>query len=485
MAAPNWSNQTIWTGDNLTIMRGMNSDTIDLIYLDPPFNSNADYSAPIGSAAAGAEFRDTWGLDDINLAWHGLIKHEHPGLYDMLLAVRRIHGDSMMSYLIYMTPRLMEMRRILKDTGSVYLHCDPTASHYLKLIMDAIFGKSRFRNEVVWRYGKIAKSSKDFTRNHDILLRYTKGENWTFNKLKKEDSELKTRWARLVEDNKIYYRNLKNSKDKIARLRINKLERELDRALADDDVLYDFDTEFKPLDDVIYASSLKGNSGERTGYPTQKPLALIERIIAASSNTGDVVLDPFCGCATACIAAQRLDRKWVGIDISDKAAELVEMRMQKELGLLYKGTHRQDIPSRNDLGAVPKYNCAENKNWLYGQQGGFCNACATHFQPRHLTIDHIIARKEGGSDHISNLQLLCGSCNSIKGKRSHAWLMSRLTNKGHIKREVMGTDRIDTGWETLQLLAATAAADDSGATERALARRREKIAARTAASEAT
>ena len=150
--APNWANQTIWTGDNLPIMRGMNGASVDLIYLDPPFNSKHNYAAPIGSKAAGAAFKDTWGLDDVNLAWHGEIKHEHPGLYDLLNATRQIHGDSMMSYLIYMAIRLMEMRRVLKPTGSIYLHCDPTAGHYLKLLMDSVFGRQNFRNEIVWRY---------------------------------------------------------------------------------------------------------------------------------------------------------------------------------------------------------------------------------------------------------------------------------------------------------------------------------------------
>ena len=152
-------------------MRGMNSGSVDLIYLDPPFNSNADYAAPIGSQAAGAEFRDTWGLSDINLAWHGIIRHEHPGLYDLLGAVRTVHGDSMMSYLIYMAIRIIEMKRILKPAASIYLHCDPTASHYLKLLMDAVFGSRRFRNEIVWCYAGGGRPKRDFARKHDVLLR--------------------------------------------------------------------------------------------------------------------------------------------------------------------------------------------------------------------------------------------------------------------------------------------------------------------------
>ena len=148
----NWSNQTIWTGDCLDIMRGMNSECVDLIYLDPPFNTNANYAAPIGSEAAGAEFKDTWGLDDLKVAWHALIKQEHPGLYSYLKAVLETHSKSMMAYLIYMAVRLMEMHRVLKPTGSIYLHCDPTASHYLKLLLDVIFGRKLFRNECVWTY---------------------------------------------------------------------------------------------------------------------------------------------------------------------------------------------------------------------------------------------------------------------------------------------------------------------------------------------
>ena len=173
MAAANWSNQTIWTADNLEIMRGMNSASVDLIYLDPPFNSKANYAAPIGSKAAGAAFKDTWGLDDVNLAWHGEIKHEHPGLYSLLTTTREIHGDSMMSYLIYMAIRIMEMRRLLKVTGSIYLHCDPTASHYLKLLMDAVFGRTNFRNEIVWAYrGREMHLSAKFNAKHDILFFY-------------------------------------------------------------------------------------------------------------------------------------------------------------------------------------------------------------------------------------------------------------------------------------------------------------------------
>ena len=185
MGQPNWQNQTIWTGDNLDIMRGMNSESVDLIYLDPPFNSNRDYAAPIGSEAAGAAFKDTWTLSDVDEAWHGEIADRDPVLYSIIDAAGHAHGKSMKSYLIMMAVRLLEMRRLLKDTGSIYLHCDPTASHYLKTLMDSIFGSGNFRNEVIWKRTPFSGSSKararQFPRNHDIVLLYSKGGHavWT------------------------------------------------------------------------------------------------------------------------------------------------------------------------------------------------------------------------------------------------------------------------------------------------------------------
>ena len=171
---------------------------------------------------------------------------------------------------------------------------------------------------------------------------------------------------------------------------------------------------------------INARAKERIGYPTQKPLKLLQRIVRASSNEGDIVLDPFCGCATACIAAEMEHRQWAGIDIAPKAAELVRIRMEKELGLFYEGTHRTDIPQRTDIEPLRRYNHAENKKSLYGEQGGNCNGCGEHFKPQNLTVDHIIARASGGTDHLANLQLLCGHCNSVKGDRGQAYLLAKL-----------------------------------------------------------
>ena len=169
---------------------------------------------------------------------------------------------------------------------------------------------------------------------------------------------------------------------------------------------------------------LAARSSERVGYPTQKPLALLDRIIQASSNPGDLVLDPFCGCATTCVAAENLDRRWVGIDISPKAGELVVRRIQDHQGLWRQIVHRTDILRRTDLGRLPPYRT--HKRALYGQQEGDCGGCRTHFEARNLEVDHIISRRKGGTDHIENLQLLCGSCNRIKGDRGMEYLRVKL-----------------------------------------------------------
>ena len=179
---PNWTNRTLWTGDNLDIMRGMNSETVDLIYLDPPFNSNRHYSAPIGSEAAGAAFKDTWTLSDVDEAWHGEIADRQPALYTIIDAAGLAHGKGMKSYLIMMAVRLLEMRRLLKDTGSIYLHCDPTASHYLKTLMDAVFGQSNFRNEIVWkRTNAPTASAYQLGCVHDTVFVYANGKAFKMN----------------------------------------------------------------------------------------------------------------------------------------------------------------------------------------------------------------------------------------------------------------------------------------------------------------
>ncbi len=382
----NFVNRTIWTGDNLDILRGINSESADLIYLDPPFNSNRNYAAPVGSKAAGAAFKDTWTLSDLDVAWAGYIADEHPAVAYLLSGAGMAHSAGMQSYLTMMAVRLLEMRRILKPAGSIYLHCDPTASHYLKQLMDAVFGREQFRNEVVWCYSSGGASKKHFSRKHDVLLLYGRGRECVHNVIR------------------VAY------------------------ATPGVEGRPGFHPEGKMLQDWWADIGIISTTGsERAGYPTQKPLKLLERIITVSSNENDVVLDPFAGCATACVAAEKLNRQWVGIDLSPKAAELVNERLRDEMGdLFHHGfvTARTDIPQRTDI-HTPK-NYRQNRHVLYGAQEGRCAGCRSHFEFRHLEVDHIVPQSRGGSDHLKNLQLLCGHCNRVKGNRPMEYLLTQL-----------------------------------------------------------
>ena len=476
---PNWKNRTIWTGDNLPVMRGMNSESVDLIYLDPPFNSNKTYEAPIGSQAAGAAFKDTWTLNDLDEAWHGEVADQEPGLHAIIDAASVSHGKGMKSYLIMMGIRLLEMRRILKETGSIYLHCDPTASHYLKMTMDGIFGTGSFRNEVIWRRTGAHGRAKRWGPIHDSILYYSKPGQPTWNRTYEAySSDYIEKFYRLKDDQEGKYQpisldgpGLRSGSSGSSWRGVDPSEKSRHWELPPDrslpkgfvfpvgyegmscqerlDILdaagliywpkrgkvprfkrFLSTTEGNPIQDVIYdIRPLSSHSVERVGYPTQKPLALLERIIQASSNPGDIVLDPFCGCATACIAAEKLKRHWAGIDLSLKAADLVVQRADRELGdrgsrTLFRLHHREDIPRRKDQGKIPNYRT--HRHTLFGRQEGRCNGCRIPFPFRNQTVDHIVPQSAGGTDHLENLQLLCGACNSTKGSRTQEHLIAAL-----------------------------------------------------------
>ena len=193
--SPNFADKTIWTGDNLDILRGMNTECVDLIYLDPPFNSNQDYAAPVGSSAAGAAFKDTWTLSDLDVAWMGLIADEQPALAYTIKAAGMTHGKGMQSYLTMMAVRLMEMHRVLKPTGSIYLHCDDSAGHYLKVLLDATFGPSCYRNHLVWRRATAHNDKYNYGRIVEYILYYGKTEkprwNWEAAHTPKTGEDLK------------------------------------------------------------------------------------------------------------------------------------------------------------------------------------------------------------------------------------------------------------------------------------------------------
>ena len=450
MAEANFVDKTIWTGDNLDILRGLNSESVDLIYLDPPFNSNRDYAAPVGSQAAGAKFEDTWNLSKLDVAWMGLIADEQPAMYKVIEAAGLTHGKGMQSYLCMMAVRLVEMRRVLKDTGSIYLHCDPTAGHYLKMLMDSVFGAAQFQNEITWQRTTAHNDSVRYGRNSDAILFYSNRGQWTWNiQYQPHDDSYKARFrqrdpdGRAWADYDITAKGLSGGGYEYEYKGVTSLWRvplETMQRLDGEGRLhftsrggirlkrYLDEMKGRPLQAVwTDINAINSQAKERTGYPTQKPLALLERIIKASSNEGEVVLDPFCGCATACVAADKLGRKWVGIDVSAKAVELVNMRLQDFMGDLFHErlvTRRKDIPRRTDILVPIPYR--KQKHMLFGQQEGQCAGCKVEFLFRIMEVDHVVPRSRGGSDHPDNLQLLCPNCNRIKGDRDMAYLVTRL-----------------------------------------------------------
>ena len=339
---------------------------------------------------------------------------EYPVLYHYISSVGMIQGKAMMAYLAYMAQRIIEMHRVLKDTGSIYLHCDPTASHYLKIIMDLVFGANNFRNEVVWHYSDGSSPAKDFKRKHDIILRYSRTNRYTYNTIVLEALN-KERYNKTEEETgRKYFEDTHHGRYK---------RYYLDDGRRTDDV-------WSYLENKTFRQ-LNSQSKERTGYPTQKPLALIDRIIKASSNEGDVVLDPFCGCATTCVSAQHLGRKWIGIDIEEKARELVVTRLSDAGGLFSDFVHRTDIPKRTDVKEVSPEDVPIKKQ-LYKEQGGKCNGCENQMEERHFEVDHIVPRSAGGGDYKENYQLLCGNCNRVKGNRPMEYLLSKIRARSKV-----------------------------------------------------
>ena len=398
-------------------MRGLNSSCVDLIYLDPPFNSNKFYGAPIGSKAAGATFKDMWTLDDIKDEEHGLLADSAPKSYKVIEAAQATAGRSMQAYLIFMAVRLLEMKRLMKPTALVYLHCDQTAGHYLKLLLDSVFGRKNFLNEIVWSYNRFSRRGKSFAQMYDSIFLYSKGSHYTFNKPKVDPRNAKRYELgyHVVTDGGETRLLVYDEQKAAAKIREAK---SIGRPIR-------FTKARTPTMGNVWSdiSIINPMAKERTGYPTQKPLALLERIISASSNPNELVFDPFCGCATTLVAAQRLTRDWIGCDISKMAVTLVNDRI-RETQPLFKAINPDGNPSRADTKNIPSYK--NQGHLLYGRQEGFCNGCNTHFPYGGMSIDHKHPRSKGGSDELNNLQMLCMRCNSSKGNKTMAeWNAAR------------------------------------------------------------
>jgi adenine-specific DNA-methyltransferase len=303
-------------GDNLLAMTALLAGNdgsvsmqgkVDLIYIDPPFDSKADYRTKV------------------NLP--GTTIDQKPAVLEQF-AYSDTWSDGTASYLAMITPRLVLMRELLADEGTIYVHLDWHVGHYVKIVLDEVFGKQNLINEVVWRYGKMSNATRRFPQNHDTLLVYAKTPDYYFRPVKTADSEYKVRFERHVRNNKVYYGDVQYSSDKLILGRIRKVQKDLARPLSSEDVLFDFDVEFKTQDDVFYdISIIKGNAAENLMFDTQKPIKLLNRIIEASCPTGGVVADFFAGSGTAAAAAEQSGCRWIVSDLGKPAVMITRKRL--------------------------------------------------------------------------------------------------------------------------------------------------------------
>ena len=389
---------TLYFGDNLDILREhIKDESIDLIYLDPPFNSKQAYNllfkTPKGhdSDAQITAFDDTWHWgssdDQAEREFSQLLHQSNTDVSEMIQSLRRFLKESdMMAYLTMMANRLLELHRVLKPTGSLYLHCDPTASHYLKIVLDAVFGVENFQNEIIWQRTNAHNfRTKGFVRSNDTILYYTKSQDFVFNEQYTEYGPEQLKRFKTDENGRLYkaenmtfstanpnrqfeWRGSKPPANRSWGASLEQLEEWYaeGRILLKQDgtprldglKIYLDETKGKPLTtNWTDIDRVSNTSGERLGYPTQKPLALLERIIQASSNKADVVLDPFCGCGTAVHAAQTLGREWIGIDITSLAISLIEKRMKAAFPTItfkVEGTPK-DLDGARNLAERDKY----------------------------------------------------------------------------------------------------------------------------------
>jgi len=449
----------LYYGDNLDVLsRHVKDESVDLVYLDPPFNSNAAYSVLFAeqdgsrSAAQITAFEDSWHWDQVAALAYAEIVEAGGKVSQVVQAFRTFLGDSdMMAYLAMMAPRLVELRRVLKPTGSIYLHCDPTASHYLKMLMDAVFGPEKFRTEIVWKRSSAHSDTKQgrmqHGRIHDILLFYTKGDNWTWNPVytpydpeyveafyKYVEPEMGRRYrlgditgpGGAAKGNPRYElmgvtRYWRYSRERMAELvkdgrivqtkpgGVPAYKRYLDEMPGVP--LQDLWTDINPIG---------AQARERLGYPTQKPEALLERIIKTSSNEGDVVLDPFCGCGTTISVAEQLKRRWIGIDITHLAISLMRHRLQTAFG---GGANFRvigepaDLESARELSAEDPY---QFQFWALGLVGarpaeqkkgadkGIDGRLYFHEEIPARETKQIIISVKAGHTQASHIRDLCG-----------------------------------------------------------------------------
>ncbi len=407
-------NRTLFVSDNLPVLRGLDSESVDLIATDPPFNKNVKTFEGTTRAGERVSYKDIWTWGDVQTDWTNAILADHPKLYSVIQGANMAAGDDMGAFLCWMGVRVLEMHRVLSRRGSIYLHCDSTASHYLKAMMDAVFGRENFRNEIAWCYGGRGLARRWFNKKHDIILYYVKSEDGYFNvegASRPVAQEHVGRYNKVDEDGRRYAR-IKNKDGSYSNIYLKDVVRE----------------------DWWEIPYVRGN--EVTGYPTQKPLALYKRMIEASSDPGDMVLDPFAGCATTCVAAEQLGRHWIGVDINEQAGDIIRDRLQGEVSASMAWhsivSTPTEPPVRTDGGdavapelvvlgqtvRAKRVPVSELRRLLEADHGMRCQGCG--YMPPfldYLEVDHKKPKSLGGGNELSNRTLLCKPCNLRKSNK--------------------------------------------------------------------
>ena len=469
MAEQNFPDNTIYELDNLDVLRGMNSETVDLIATDPPFNTKRNRSGTAGFYVDNWKWGDTgklpdqWAWNEVHPIWLEEIRDENPALYEVIEATEHCHGKDIAAFLCFLSVRLLEMHRILKATGSLYLHCDHAANAYIRMAMDAIFGARNFRNEIVWCYTGPSNTKRWFPKKHDTIFYYSKGGNPEFHgdRVRIPYSENFLNRRRYTEGESGIVKGYSQGRS----------GNEVKNTYGAGKIPEDWWTGIQAGGNI--------SKNERTGSPDQKPLALYERIVLASSNEGDLVLDPFAGCATTLIAARNHKRRWVGIDRRPDARHHVVCRM---LGLkaqeaekarentLYGDwitarlseleTHyRTEPPARTDAGNtipflapvfIPKEKLVlthrQMKDFLIKEFGTQCWGCDFNVKDeRYLQLDHADPKRNGGSNDLDNRVLLCQPCNLAKSDRITLIQLRRENAKNGYLTKPAGTKRGQDG----------------------------------------
>ncbi len=473
------SDNHLYYGDNLVVLRdSIKDESVDLVYLDPPFNSQATYNvlfkSPTGaqSPAQIEAFEDTWHWDtgDAERAFDEVMKSGNAEVAELLRSIRSfLKENDMMAYLVMMCIRLLELHRVLKSTGTLYLHCDPTASHYLKILLDGIFGADRFMAEIIWKRTNARGTTGKWPRVHDVILVYTKSDEFCFNALKVKADAAKMPHTLITAADGLKYQTYEltapgatkegesgkpwqgHDPNKYGRHWGNS-HAQMDEWDADGLIHWPkdggfprrraeapFDPESREVvvgDTWVDIDRINQAAKERLGYPTQKPVALLERIIAASSKEGDVVLDPFCGCGTTIHAAEKLDRKWIGIDVTHLAISLIEKRLKDAFPSVKFQTHGtpKDLDGAKALALADKY---QFQWWAVslvdavpfggkkkGADGGIDGYI--YFKPDGKTTEKVVVSVKGGGN--VNVSMVRDLAHVVEREKAKIGLFITLTD---------------------------------------------------------